>query len=470
MKNVVFWTGVKDNKPNIVKKYGGYDWMDISKKSWEYWCKHNDCIFYHYETPAEKDLKQFRVTWQRWFDVYDELEKNNIEYDQIFLVDACSIVKWDCPNFFELTDNRMTAWLDKDNWGWIYQSVTGYRNFFKQFNCNISNRELVNNYINAGAVIINRTHRDIFASLKEFYYKHKTELLDLQDNTVKKGTDQTPFNYWLQINGVEINTSLPFMFNLTHIHRKNMFIHNWQLEDVIPYFIKYGYIWKYNGLPKDSRSELMGQTWDIVGHFYINNNNINELINTVPDKHLHNKTTSKKFKEDLFNYYSNESDIDSSNSTILELGTNHGHTTRILAAVFGKVITFDKFQENLDKAYMFNYNFTNINYHKVNVYWEDWPDTDFDVIFIDCSHQYADVKHDIATALKISKQKGTRLHLVFDDYGSLLSVNMAVDEAIQAGEIEIIKNIGHEAGTDWPTREDHYLRHSEGVICIRKED
>ena len=39
MKNVIFWTGIKNNSPNMVEKYGGYDWMDISKKSWEYWCK-----------------------------------------------------------------------------------------------------------------------------------------------------------------------------------------------------------------------------------------------------------------------------------------------------------------------------------------------------------------------------------------------------------------------------------------------
>ncbi len=45
MKNVIFWTGIKNTAPNMIEKYGGYEWMDISKKSWEYWCKKNDCIF-----------------------------------------------------------------------------------------------------------------------------------------------------------------------------------------------------------------------------------------------------------------------------------------------------------------------------------------------------------------------------------------------------------------------------------------
>ena len=269
MKNVVFWTGVKNEAPNMVEKYGGYEWMDISKKSWEYWCEKNDCIFYHYDKPSENDLKEFRVTWQRWFDVYNELEKNNIDYDKIFLVDACSIVKWDCPNFFDLCDDRMTAWLDKDNWGWIHQSVVGYKEFFKQFNHDLSDRYIVNNYINAGGVIINKNHKEFFESLKEFYYDNKDKLISLQDKEVVKGTDQTPFNYWLQIKNIDVNTSLPFMYNLTHMHRKSMFQYNWQLEeDRTPYFIKYGYVWKYNGIPKNERTSLMKQTWDLVGSNY----------------------------------------------------------------------------------------------------------------------------------------------------------------------------------------------------------
>ena len=269
MKNVIFWTGIKNNSPNMVEKYGGYDWMDISKKSWEYWCKKNDCIFYHYDTPSEKDLIEYRVTWQRWFDVYDELERNNIDYNKIFVVDACSIVKWDCPNFFDLCDNRITDWLDKDNWGWIYQSVIGYKQFFKEFGYELSDRNMVNNYINAGAVIINKNHKEFFKSLKEFYYENKDRLVSLQDKEVVKGTDQTPFNYWLQIKNVEVNTSLPFGYNLTHMHRKDMFHHNWQDgDDKTPFFIKYGYVWKYNGIPKNERTNLMKQTWDLVESNY----------------------------------------------------------------------------------------------------------------------------------------------------------------------------------------------------------
>ena len=42
MKNVVFWTGIKNMKPNMVEKYGGYEWMDISRKSWAYYSQQHD--------------------------------------------------------------------------------------------------------------------------------------------------------------------------------------------------------------------------------------------------------------------------------------------------------------------------------------------------------------------------------------------------------------------------------------------
>ena len=38
-KNVVWWPAIKN--PNHTEKYGGYDYFDYSRKTWEYWCKKN---------------------------------------------------------------------------------------------------------------------------------------------------------------------------------------------------------------------------------------------------------------------------------------------------------------------------------------------------------------------------------------------------------------------------------------------
>ena len=40
MTNVVFWTGIKNE--NLSTKYGGFEWMDYSKQSWQYWCNTNN--------------------------------------------------------------------------------------------------------------------------------------------------------------------------------------------------------------------------------------------------------------------------------------------------------------------------------------------------------------------------------------------------------------------------------------------
>ena len=55
MKNVIFWVGVKNQ--TYSEKYGGWEWMDISRKTWEYWCKKHDVIFF----PMEKQEMQRMV-------------------------------------------------------------------------------------------------------------------------------------------------------------------------------------------------------------------------------------------------------------------------------------------------------------------------------------------------------------------------------------------------------------------------
>ena len=52
------------------------------------------------------DLFKFRVNWQKAMFVFDEMDRRNIDYNQIALVDSSAMIKWDAPNFFDMTDNR----------------------------------------------------------------------------------------------------------------------------------------------------------------------------------------------------------------------------------------------------------------------------------------------------------------------------------------------------------------------------
>ena len=68
---------------------------------------------------------------------------------------------------------------------------------------------------------------------------------------------------------MDVNTSIPWIYNVTHPHRKEVFSHNWQLnDDKRPFFIKYGYHWIFSGMAKDLRTNLMEQTWQIIKHNY----------------------------------------------------------------------------------------------------------------------------------------------------------------------------------------------------------
>ena len=40
-------------------------------------------IFYHYDKCSNDDIITHKPTWQRWFDVFDLLESNNIDYELV---------------------------------------------------------------------------------------------------------------------------------------------------------------------------------------------------------------------------------------------------------------------------------------------------------------------------------------------------------------------------------------------------
>ena len=261
-KNVVFWIGVKNKKYS--DKYGGWEWMDITRKSWEYWCKKHDVIFFPMEKPVKENLTKFRINWQKAIYCFDILDEAGIDYDQIYLVDGMNIIKWDTPNVFEMTDHKFTAWRDTDNLGWTYKSIIGYKDFFGGFEFDKQK------YFSSGLIIFNEQHKEVFQSFKKLYHDNVDKFVELQDISVRKGTEQTPLNYHIQMNNVEINLDLPFTYKLTHIHRKEMFGYNWQIPgDTTPFFIKYGHVWGFSGLPKDQRTNVISQTWDLVKENYV---------------------------------------------------------------------------------------------------------------------------------------------------------------------------------------------------------
>ena len=449
-KNVVWWPAVV-NKSHI-DKYGGYDYFQYSRNTWEYWCERNNCLFVPFTEPIEEDLVKYRVNWQKALFVFDELDKRNIEYDQICLVDSSFMARWDMPNFFEMTDRKFTACRDMDNMRWIYESIQGYKDIFNGFELDMSK------YVNSGFMVFNEVHKNLFNKFKEFYINNIDEFCRLQDVVVKKGNEQTPMNYWLQLNEVDMNIDLPLPFKITHLQRKEMFNYNWQLdEDTTPFFIKYGYNYSFNGIPKDQRTDMMKQTWDFIKNNYTFNEN--ELIlNSVNHKDTFKNATSRKFKSDLFDFFKNKK---YRKMKVLELGACHGDTTRIFSEIFGEVYAVDRSDDNVNLIKDKCKDVNNVEVSVMDVTNDKWEFPKVDVVFVDASHDYPQVAIDIQKCIDYFDNP----IIILDDYGNPnnRNIRMSIDDKLQEGKIKIKEKIRDDIG--FITKSGWEMIDREGVIC-----
>ena len=56
---------------------------------------------------------------------------------------------------------------------------------------------------------------------------------------------------------------------MLHMHKKEMFSHNWQDgDDKTPFFVKYANIWHFTGFSIEDRINIMKQTWEMFGKNY----------------------------------------------------------------------------------------------------------------------------------------------------------------------------------------------------------
>lgn len=435
-----------------MSKYGGYDYFQYSKNTWEYWCERNDCLFVPFTKPVEEDLFRYRINWQKAIFLFDELERQGIEYDQIALVDSSFMIRHDAPNFFEMTDRRLTAWRDMDNMRWIYESIQGYKNIFNGFELDMSK------YVNSGFMIFNEEHKELFQRFKQFYLDNTDKLIKLQDEIVKKGTEQTPMNYWLQTNDVDINIDLPLPFKLTHLQRKELFNHNWQLkEDTTPFFIKYGYNYSFNGIPKDNRTNIMKQTWDLIKENY-NHGEIkyDKILDRMPHKDTAKYTTSRNFKKDIMKTFSDEKFKD---LTMMEIGSCQGNSTVVYSSVFKKVYGVEKNSWNIEQAKKKCKDIDNVEFIQKDIYTEEWDFPQVNVVMIDAGHTYEHVVHDIQKVMNYFDNP----IIIMDDYGNPnVEIKRAIDEAINSGLVTKGPHIGEVSG--FKTAAGWVMNDKEGII------
>jgi len=231
--------------PNIDLGNGRNNPYHYSVKSWQKWCDKNDVKLIEWKDPI-MDTDKFKVTLQRWW-VLDILEHNNVDYDQVLVVDADTIVHPNCPNFFNETKNKFSAVVNNGCYEWTGRSIKEWKKLFSN-EPNVS----IWKYINGGFIIGNKSTKHIYDTIKSFYLNNIGTINKLTKE-IKAGTDQTIINYIIQQNKFEVNY-LPECYNLQDLFRKNLLYipnHSWFSDDL--HYINCGWVYHFNAIPQNER-------------------------------------------------------------------------------------------------------------------------------------------------------------------------------------------------------------------------
>lgn len=255
-KNVVFM-------PNIDLGNGRANSYHYSVKSWKNWCDKHDCEFVEWTEPimnvgaSESGMdgyNQFPIIYQREW-VFDILEHNEVDYDQVLIIDADTIVHPDCPNFFEMTDGKLCGVEFDGSWEWVLRGIENYSRYI--FDGYMMPWE---KYFDCGFIIVNEKHKQFFQDIVNFYFTYQDNLVKLQE-TFFNGTDQTPVNMLVHRNKIDMKL-LPYEFNMNDMNRKEILA-----DDML--FTKCGWIYQYNAIPNNKENKLTNYFMEkTYKHFY----------------------------------------------------------------------------------------------------------------------------------------------------------------------------------------------------------
>ena len=214
-----------------------------SVDSWKVWAENNDCELLVWEDLLYP-VEYMKITWQRYY-LFDILEENNIEYDQILMVDADTIVHPECPNFFDETEGRYCGVRVDGCYEWVLRSIKGFGD--ELFN---GDRIKPWEYINGGFQIVNETHRHFFEAMKKYYSENSDKISKTIDE-LRCGTDQTILNYMLHREEIDVKY-LPSCYNLQDLCRKNLLYIDkgcWWTDEL--HFLDAGWVYHYNAIPRN---------------------------------------------------------------------------------------------------------------------------------------------------------------------------------------------------------------------------
>lgn len=246
MKSLIYIVAINSN----TSQFNNSDYARYSINTWKYWCEKNnvDLII-----QTEDQTKMKFPIWNK-----EKIYEIGKGYDKIGIVDSDTMIRWDAPNIFEFMEDKFYGVNDLCDLDWLFSSIEPRQKFFPNVRLDL------NKYLNAGVLFFPSKYLDLFEQFLIFVKNNEEEINQIKGG----GKEQTLLNLFLQENNIEIELLDP-SWNLLSIHKKNMFQHNWQLnQNKTPYFINYSYIWHFTGFPIEQRVEVMESTWEFLKQNY----------------------------------------------------------------------------------------------------------------------------------------------------------------------------------------------------------
>jgi hypothetical protein len=206
--------------------------------SYSKWCKKNNVELFVLDqmiAPPE----EMKVNFSRYY-ALQLLEQSGIDYDKVCITDVDSIIHPDCPNFFELTDDKLYVTHCDGDYDWTIRSMENYAHEFEQF------QEFdIWSYFNSGFLVVNKSHAKLFEDFMKFFWDNKDKINAVQQK-YGVGTDQPLLNHYVNFSNIEYD-HLPYTYCMVDLPRKEILT-----DDMI--FTKLPGIYQFNAIPGGDQS------------------------------------------------------------------------------------------------------------------------------------------------------------------------------------------------------------------------
>jgi hypothetical protein len=234
--------------------------------SWHKWAETHGDQFILLDKEFE-DQKKVPAIFQR-MKIMDVLDKNNISYDKIAVVDWDAFIMPWAPDFFEMVGDNFGGVVDGGYAPALNRSIRMVHENWPEFK--ISGEKVSwANYINGGFIVYNKRHR----STLDYVYNFFTTEYDKWCKTNKSPDftdDQTVLNFAVRLFGHEV-TLLPRSFNVMDHTLRTLF---------------------------DNQTDALGRTLDSKTSF----RDVTDMVHITGDAKFRNDVTAflfATFKEEL---------------------------------------------------------------------------------------------------------------------------------------------------------------------------